>query len=99
MHISINIIYLHIIIIIAFLQPLNTIMDLNIGTAFWFAARGVGYLREYSDSEVDGFFGFQENQVPLLRVMRHPSRPDNADALLDVASSAAASGAPKGVIP
>lgn len=26
-------------------------MDLNIGTAFWFAARGVGYLRHYSPAD------------------------------------------------
>lgn len=43
-------------------------MDLNIGTAFWFAARGEGYLRAYSEEEVDGFFSVKDNNVPLLRV-------------------------------
>ena len=33
-------------------QPSDTHMDLNIGTAFWFAARGEGYLRTYTHEEV-----------------------------------------------
>ena len=28
-------------------------MDLNIGTAFWFAARGQGYLRDYTQHEIE----------------------------------------------
>ena len=27
-------------------------MDLNIGTALWFASRGIGYLKEYSLDEM-----------------------------------------------
>jgi hypothetical protein len=27
-------------------------MDLNIGTAFWFASRGKGYLRTYTQAEL-----------------------------------------------
>lgn len=56
-------------------------MDLNIGTAFWFAARGEGYLRNYSDVEIDNFFNFKDNDVPLLRVSKPESdRPIIATA-------------------
>jgi hypothetical protein len=35
-------------------QPRKTHMDLNIGTAFWFASRGAGYLtsRPHSEGEI-----------------------------------------------
>lgn len=66
--------------LIVTLKPLNTYMDLNIGTAFWFAARGSGYLREYSTSEIDAFFGVTDNDVPLLRVTR---TDDNVPMSLD----------------
>jgi hypothetical protein len=33
-------------------QPSDTHMDLNIGTAFWFASRGKGYLRTYTQAEL-----------------------------------------------
>jgi asparagine synthetase B (glutamine-hydrolysing) len=49
--------------------PCDTHMDLNIGTAFWFASRGIGYLRNYStvDSE-DALNVNDKNGRPLLRV-------------------------------
>ena len=39
----------------AIILPRNTHMDLNIGTAFWFASRGIGYLRPrvFDDSDTD----------------------------------------------
>jgi hypothetical protein len=43
-------------------------MDLNIGTAFWFASRGQGYLREYSEEDINNFFLIKDNNVSLLRV-------------------------------
>lgn len=48
--------------------PRNTHMDLNIGTAFWFAARGQGYLREYCVSDLGLAYGALDNGQPLLRV-------------------------------
>jgi hypothetical protein len=43
-------------------------MDLNIGTAFWFASRGRGYLREYSPEEVERCLMQTSQKVPLLRI-------------------------------
>lgn len=44
-------------------------MDLNIGTAFWFAARGNGYLREYTPNEEASLFeATANNGSPLLRI-------------------------------
>ena len=34
------------------IRPRDTHMDLNIGTALWFASRGIGYLKEYSLDEM-----------------------------------------------
>jgi asparagine synthetase B (glutamine-hydrolysing) len=34
------------------IRPRNTHMDLNIGTALWFASRGQGYLRNYTKEEI-----------------------------------------------
>ena len=34
------------------IRPRNTHMDLNIGSALWFASRGKGYLREYTMEEM-----------------------------------------------
>lgn len=43
-------------------------MDLNIGTAFWFASRGQGYTREYSEEEIVAAYGVvQADGRPLLR--------------------------------
>lgn len=42
-------------------------MDLNIGTAFWFASRGSGYVRPYSFKEVSDSYQVEENGRPLLR--------------------------------
>jgi hypothetical protein len=49
------------------LQPQNTHMDLNIGTAFWFASRAVGYVRSYSLGEVEASYLAEEHGRPLLR--------------------------------
>lgn len=38
-------------------QPSDTHMDLNIGTAFWFASRGEGYLRSYTAAEISALLG------------------------------------------
>lgn len=43
-------------------------MDLNIGTAFWFASRGEGYLRQYTPEEYKEMYQFEENGRPLLRL-------------------------------
>ena len=64
------------------LQPLDTIMDLNIGTAFWFAARGSGYLREYTDDEVEKSFCFTDNNIPLLRVQEQENVKTSSVELL-----------------
>ncbi len=46
-------------------------MDLNIGTAFWFASRGVGYLRSpYSEDELRRVMG-ATNGESLRPVLRH----------------------------
>jgi hypothetical protein len=43
-------------------------MDLNIGTAFWFASRGQGYLRDYSPEDVELCLTQTSQKVPLLRI-------------------------------
>jgi hypothetical protein len=45
-------------------------MDLNIGTAFWFAARGEGYLRDYTLEEMEQAYDTSsaEDRGPLLRL-------------------------------
>lgn len=43
-------------------------MDLNIGTAFWFASRGIGYIRQYSQEDYQEMYRFEENGRPLLRL-------------------------------
>lgn len=53
---------------ITYSQPLNTHMDLNIGTAFWFASRGVGYIRHYSSDEYQAMYNIEQNGRPLLRL-------------------------------
>ena len=49
-------------------QPLDTNMDLNIGTAFWFAASGRGYLRQYGAEELSAVFHVKTSGRPLLRL-------------------------------
>ena len=48
-------------------QPQNTHMDLNIGTAFWFASRAKGYVRSYTADDVTSAYAAEENGRPLLR--------------------------------
>ena len=45
-------------------------MDLNIGTAFWFASKGVGAIKDYSAVEIETTYMniTDENGRPLLRV-------------------------------
>lgn len=50
------------------IYPSNTHMDLNIGTAFWFASRAKGYLREYSIEEETSVVQVKHKGRPLLRV-------------------------------
>lgn len=51
------------------IQPLDTHMDLNIGTAFWFASRGQGYLRDYSLEDMEKSYGASLiDDRPLLRL-------------------------------
>jgi asparagine synthetase B (glutamine-hydrolysing) len=50
------------------IQPCDTHMDLNIGTAFWFAARGVGYTRDYSVEEVSAALAAEDGGRPIVRV-------------------------------
>jgi hypothetical protein len=49
-------------------------MDLNIGTAFWFASRGTGYIREYTSEEYQRMYQFEENGRPLLRLGEEGAR-------------------------
>lgn len=51
------------------IKPLVTHMDLNIGTAFWFASRGEGLLKVY-DSSAEEILYQQTNELdrPLLRL-------------------------------
>jgi hypothetical protein len=50
------------------IQPRNTHMDLNIGTALWFASRGKGYLKEYSAEDMDKASGVKDQMGrPLVR--------------------------------
>ena len=49
------------------IQPCDTHMDLNIGTVFWFAARGFGYLRDYSHKDVAKAQSMKESGSLLLR--------------------------------
>ena len=45
-------------------------MDLNIGTAFWFASRGMGEVKDYTSEEIASNFMdiTDENGRPLLRI-------------------------------
>jgi hypothetical protein len=50
------------------IQPSNTHMDLNIGTALWFASRGKGYLKEYSAEDMHNASGVKDQMGrPLVR--------------------------------
>jgi hypothetical protein len=40
-------------------------MDLNIGTAFWFASRGVGYIRKYAAKDIEMAFAAKDNMVNI----------------------------------
>jgi len=53
--------------IMGLIHPLCTHMDLNIGTAFWFAARGEGYLRSYSAEDLTNAYSIEEKGRPLVR--------------------------------
>lgn len=57
-----------IVILILILQPSDSHMDLNIGTAFWFASRGVGYLQPHSLSEREASFAVRSENKHLLRL-------------------------------
>lgn len=50
------------------IYPADTAMDLNIGTAFYFAARGKGYLKSYTDEDVAAAFEINNKGRPLLRL-------------------------------
>lgn len=51
------------------IHPCDTHMDLNIGSAFWFAARGVGYIRDaYSAGERAAGYSATEHGTALLRL-------------------------------
>jgi Asparagine synthase len=44
-------------------------MDLNIGTAFWFASRGTGYIQDYHSSDLEAMYSTENSSGrPLLRV-------------------------------
>ncbi len=52
------------------IYPCKTHMDLNIGTAFWFVSRGLGYTRDYGDAECNKLLDitYEGTSRPLLRV-------------------------------
>jgi len=54
--------------ICSLIKPRDTSMDLNLGTAFWFASRGRGYLRAYSANEREMAMAVEEGGRPLLRI-------------------------------
>lgn len=43
-------------------------MDLNIGTAFWFAARGRGHLVDANSDAISQLYEIKDNDRPLLRL-------------------------------
>jgi hypothetical protein len=50
------------------IRPRDTHMDLNIGTALWFASRGQGYLRDYTEEEMAAAGGTRDAAGrPLVR--------------------------------
>lgn len=50
------------------IRPRDTHMDLNIGTALWFASRGQGYLRDYTEQEMAAAGGTRDAAGrPLVR--------------------------------
>lgn len=55
--------------VIQLIKPCDTHMDLNIGTVFWFASRGVGRLKSipYSQEESDSAMKSTENGRRLIR--------------------------------
>jgi len=50
------------------IKPRDTHMDLNIGSAFWFAARGIGYLQCYNKLEQERASRTSLNGRPMLRI-------------------------------
>jgi len=50
------------------ISPSNTHMDLNIGTAFWFASRAVGYTRHYTCDDQVAALSTETGGRPLLRL-------------------------------
>jgi asparagine synthetase B (glutamine-hydrolysing) len=51
------------------ITPLSTHMDLNIGTAFWFASRGKGYLLSYDCINEESLYqSTNQNGRPLVRI-------------------------------
>ena len=50
------------------ISPCDTHMDLNIGTAFWFAARGTGYCKEYTHIDQQNALSVENGGRPLLRI-------------------------------
>lgn len=56
--------------------PNNDIMDLNIGTAFWFASRGLGYKQEHRAEDVEESIHLTVRGRSLLRIAADgPSKP------------------------
>jgi hypothetical protein len=50
------------------ISPCNTHMDLNIGTAFWFASRAAGYSRGYTRDDKHAALQTEIGGRPLLRI-------------------------------
>ena len=50
------------------IYPSDTQMDLNIGTAIWFASRGEGYRKSYSKTDVSEALCFEASGRPMVRV-------------------------------
>jgi asparagine synthetase B (glutamine-hydrolysing) len=50
------------------IKPRDTHMDLNIGSAFWFAARGHGYIKTYTEIQRLDAANANDNGRPLLRI-------------------------------
>lgn len=55
--------------IVNLIRPSHTHMDLNIGTAFWFASRGIGYVCDYGEEDILKFVDMKDDAGrPMLRI-------------------------------
>lgn len=56
------------------INPSSTVMDLNIGTALWFAASSQGYLKDYWTKDKDDAYAYSTDARPLVRLGEEGAR-------------------------